>query len=295
MKMTDNPAFSVIIPTHNRPRLLRRCLQSVLAQDLPAQRYEVIVVDDGSRPRTQQTLRLFLKDARVTVLRQSQQGWGAARQLGARQSRAETLVFLDDDCIAPPGWLAAYATAYAQHPEADGVAGGLRPAGRMNVAGRKHYLGHRAYFNRHNAPLDIDVEHAGRAWFTFGGNRSFRREVWWDAQPAHALWYFDDYAIDLTLRAQERFVYYEPAAWVAHTYVLSVTQRIRAAYRYGRSEAEWDPPNLPEAQPLTVGARWARLTEACPTASIWARGWYALTQPLAWIARRLGQRSAGWK
>jgi glycosyltransferase involved in cell wall biosynthesis len=290
--MPDASRFSVVVPTHDRPRLLRRCLSSVLAQEFPADRYEVVVVDDGSRPPARRALAPFLDDGRVTALRQPQRGWGAARRAGARRGRGEILVFLDDDCAPPPGWLAAYERAYAAHPEAGGVAGGLRPGGRMNVAGRKQYLGHRAYFNRLNAPLGTDVDRAGRAWFTFGGNRSFRRDAWWSAQPEEPMWYFDDYAIDLALRERGCLVYYEPAAWVAHHYVLGVGQRVRAAYRYGRSEVSRELPEGAGPAPLPLLERWARLRGECPTATVWELVWYAATQPLAWLARRMGQRAA---
>ncbi len=163
----------------------------------------------------------------------------------------------------------------------------------MNVAGRKQYLGHRAYFQQLNAPLDGDAERAGRAGFTFGGNRSFRREVGWGAQPETPGWYFDNYAIDLTLRQQGRFIYYEPAAWVTHHYVLSVGQRLRAAYRYGRSEVGGEKPALlPVQEAHALRDRWARLRGECPTATTGALIWYTLTQPLAWAARRLGRGTA---
>jgi len=119
--------FSVIIPTYNRPRLLAACVESVLAQDFPANCYEVIVVDDGSRRRTVRVLPSYLDGDRVRYLRRRRQGWGAARLVGARNSRGEILAFIDDDCVAPPGWLACYARVYAAHPDADGVGGGLRP------------------------------------------------------------------------------------------------------------------------------------------------------------------------
>jgi hypothetical protein len=212
--------------------------------------------------------------------------------LGAQESRGAVLIFLDDDCVAPPGWLATYARTYAHHRGVGGVAGGLRCGARTNVAGRKQYLGHRAYFNRLNAPLGSDVDRPGRAWFTFGGNRSFRRELWWSVQPEEPLWYFDDYAIDLTLRELDAVIYYEPAAWVTHHYVLSVAQRVRSAFRYGRSEVGREVPTVGNAESLPLRERWARLRLESPASSVWARSGYALTQPLVWAARYLGQRHA---
>jgi glycosyltransferase involved in cell wall biosynthesis len=240
--------FSVIIPTYNRPRLLTACVESVLAQSFPAERYEVIVVDDGSRRQTARVLASYLNGGRVRYLRQRRRGWGAARLLGAQDSQGEILVFIDDDCTAPPGWLACYAQ-----------------------------VGTRA-------------DQAGRAWFTFGGNRTFRREMWLAAQArAPASWYYDDYLIDLNLREMGVCVYYEPAAWVTHHYVLGVAQRVRAAYRYGRSEVQVGlPDDVADGAAVAPLGRWRRLKAEAPEASLLDRAWYAMTQPLVWFARRVG-------
>jgi glycosyltransferase involved in cell wall biosynthesis len=95
---------SVIIPTYNRKEWLRETLNSLARQTYPNDRFEVIVVDDGSTDRTQEitaqalpfTLRYFW---------QSNQGDAAARNLGARQSQADMLVFLDDDILVEPDFL----------------------------------------------------------------------------------------------------------------------------------------------------------------------------------------------
>ncbi|NDJ78601.1 MAG: glycosyltransferase family 2 protein [Chloroflexi bacterium] len=298
--MNRSPQFSVIITTHTRPRLVVQCIESVLAQTLPPVHYEIIVVDDGSRPRTACVLARY-RD-RVCVFRQDQQGWGVARQTGVQHSRGRIVVFLDDDCVAPPDWLARYAHVYAQFPDAGGVGGGLRPSARLNVAGRKQYAGHLAYFNRMNAPLGAQADTFGRVWFTFGGNRSFRREVWLAAQATasawYSAWYYDDTLIDLALREQDAVIFYDPAIWVTHHYVLSVAQRLRAAYRFGRSERFTAPVQArlgaTSAEPHTARRSgpetwWPSLRRDADDATVSGLAWYALTQPGCWLARQLGR------
>lgn len=294
--------FSVIITTHNRLRLLVRCVESVLAQTYPANQVEIIVVDDGSRAQTARTAAAYCTDRPVDYTWQPQRGWGAARLGGVNRSQGEILAFLDDDCAAPPEWLAHYARAYTRWPQAGGIGGGLRPGPHLNVAGHKQYHGHLAYFNRLNAPLNTTVERAGRAWFTFGGNRTFRRDVWLSAQTHEQndawSWYFDDTRLDLILRQQDVTVYYDPAAWVYHHYHLSVEQRLRAAYRYGRSErfclALADLVTTDQLGNTTLSWRekWRRLSTDYSAHSWLARGWYAFTQPLVWLARTWGQLAA---
>ncbi len=285
-------AFSVIIPTHDRPRLIVACVESVLTQTVPP--LEIIVIDDGSRSATRRSLAPYVENARIRYFWQRQQGWGVARFAGVAHSQGAILAFLDDDCIAPPEWLARYAQAYAKHPDAGGIGGGLRPGARMNLAGRKQYDGHLAYFERLNAPLGVTVDQPGRVWFTFGGNRTFRRDEWLKAQPDGWSWYHDDTLIDLRLREQGVVIYYIPDAWVTHHYVLSVAQRVRTAYRYGRSERAAhivSIPALPAETALTWRAKWQRLSKAYHDAPLWERLEYASTQPLAWIARWAGQHT----
>jgi GT2 family glycosyltransferase len=97
--------FSIVIPTCDRPAQLQECLLRVMAQE--ASSYEVIVSDD-SRAATQQ----YAADGLRRV--QGPQGGPAAnRNCGARHATGEWLVFLDDDCLPAPGWLAAYEAAAA--------------------------------------------------------------------------------------------------------------------------------------------------------------------------------------
>lgn len=96
--------ISVIIPTYNRRDLLRETLNSLAQQTYPNDCFEVIVVDDGSTDGTEKiaaeafpfTLRYFW---------QSNQGDAAARNLGAQQSQADILVFLDDDILVEADYL----------------------------------------------------------------------------------------------------------------------------------------------------------------------------------------------
>ncbi len=104
------PLVSVIIPTYNRESHLRRTLEALAAQSLPAEQFEVWVVDDGSTETS-----LAIVDRKLPFglhyLRQDRKGPTAARNLGAEQSYGELLVFLDDDISLAPGSLAALAEA----------------------------------------------------------------------------------------------------------------------------------------------------------------------------------------
>jgi GT2 family glycosyltransferase len=100
------PGASIVVPTSDALAFLRLCLESVLAHtDAPP--FEVLVVDNGSRDGTAEYLdAIAARDARVRPLRQERNlGFAAALNTGFAAARAPVLVALNDDTIAPPGWL----------------------------------------------------------------------------------------------------------------------------------------------------------------------------------------------
>lgn len=87
--------ISVIIPAHNRPEQLARALGSVVAQSF--RDFEVLVVDDGSRPALDGVVRAC-HDSRVKYLRHREPlGASAARNTGIRHARSDFIALLDDD------------------------------------------------------------------------------------------------------------------------------------------------------------------------------------------------------
>ena len=108
------PRASIIIPHLNTPDLLARCLASVMAQTLDNGQFEVIVVDNGSTTPLDIVLAQF---AGVNFLAESRPGPGLARNRGIAAATAPTLVFIDADCRAEPGWLQAAVTAVEADPQ----------------------------------------------------------------------------------------------------------------------------------------------------------------------------------
>lgn len=89
------PKVSVIIPTHNRPDLIGKAIQSVLKQTY--QDFEIIVVDDGLEKRAEAEVKK-IKDERIRYIQhEKESGGGAARNTGIKAARGEYIAFLDDD------------------------------------------------------------------------------------------------------------------------------------------------------------------------------------------------------
>lgn len=93
---------SVVIPSHDRPEGLARLLAGLRRQTIGPQRFEVIIVDDGSSV----PVAVDPDGLQVRVLRREPSGGpAAARNCGWRAASAKTVAFIDDDCIPSERWL----------------------------------------------------------------------------------------------------------------------------------------------------------------------------------------------
>jgi glycosyltransferase involved in cell wall biosynthesis len=113
------PRVSVVVATRDRAGSLRRLLDSLQAQTLESGAFEVVAVDDGSTDGTAELLGAEAERSALplTVLRRGAAGGpSAARNDGWRAAQAPLVAFIDDDCVATPGWLADLAAAAAAAP-----------------------------------------------------------------------------------------------------------------------------------------------------------------------------------
>lgn len=93
--MTNMPLVSIILPTHNRARTLRRSINSILAQSFSD--FHLIVIDDASEDETT-TVVESLCDGRISYLRSEDRiGAAAARNVGIGATKSELLAFQDSD------------------------------------------------------------------------------------------------------------------------------------------------------------------------------------------------------
>ena len=91
--------ISIIIPVYNEEKSISECLTSLQGQS--QQGGEVIVIDDGSTDHTVELVKKF----EVTLLKQNHQGPGAARNLGAKKTKGDILVFVDADMTFAPDFV----------------------------------------------------------------------------------------------------------------------------------------------------------------------------------------------
>lgn len=111
----------VAVATRGRPARLGRLLDSLEAQTLGPERFEVVVAVDGPDPETERLLAERFGSPGIalrTVVLPSSGGPARARNAAWRMSQAPLVAFTDDDCEATPAWLEALAGAARSHPGA---------------------------------------------------------------------------------------------------------------------------------------------------------------------------------
>lgn len=97
--MEDNKIkVSIIVPIYNVEQYLRKCVDSLLAQDLPSSEYEIILVDDGSPDNCPQICDEYAAAHKnIRVIHQKNAGLSAARNSGFKIAQGEYICFLDSD------------------------------------------------------------------------------------------------------------------------------------------------------------------------------------------------------
>lgn len=120
----DQVAISVVIPTYNRKDLLKKSLETLMRQTLPPEKFEVIVVDDGSTDSTESLVKGFQERyVNIRYLKQSHGGTIRARNLGMKKGQGLIIALTDDDCLAQSDWLEQINKAFENHPQALGIEG----------------------------------------------------------------------------------------------------------------------------------------------------------------------------
>lgn len=100
--------LSIIVPIHNVEQYLRKCVDSLLAQDIPSSEYEIILVDDGSPDACPQICDDYAAAHENTrVIHRENGGLSVARNSGTEVALGEYIMFVDSDDYLEPNVLGA--------------------------------------------------------------------------------------------------------------------------------------------------------------------------------------------
>jgi len=119
----SRPFITALIDTYNHESFIAEAIESVLAQDFPAEDAEILVVDDGSTDSTPEIMRKF--SSRVRYVRKTNGGQGSAFNRGIAEARGQILAFLDGDDWWAPSKLDAVARAFEAEPAVGLVGHGI--------------------------------------------------------------------------------------------------------------------------------------------------------------------------
>jgi glycosyltransferase involved in cell wall biosynthesis len=120
-RVTPSPTISVLVPVRNQERFISRCLRSLLAQTLPRNQFEVVVIDDNSSDRTSHILELFRED--ITLLRNDGHlGLPASLNRGIRATCAPFVVRVDSDDYVAGDFLRLLHSFLSRNRHVDAVA-----------------------------------------------------------------------------------------------------------------------------------------------------------------------------
>jgi GT2 family glycosyltransferase len=195
------PELSVVVSTYRRPELLPRLVAALEAQTLAPDRFEVLVVDNGSHDATGAVLDDLAAtsplDLRVLTIDENR-GPAPARNLGWRSARAPLVAFTDDDCVPRADWLEQALSSAAATPDLGVLQGAtLRPSGPYPYGPRTVYresLQPSPYFEGSNLLFPRQVlERTGGfdEGFHFGGEDT---AAGWAAIEDGGRWVFDETA-----------------------------------------------------------------------------------------------------
>jgi len=283
----------VIVPVRDGESTIADCLDAVLATDYPADRREILVIDNGSSDGTA----ALIQARPVRYLRDERRGVSNARNRGIAESRGDILAFVDADCLVEPHWLTELVRPF-DDPEVGSVAGDLQHAPPTTPAERQaaRLLGNWQRFAFNSNPA-----------YPITANAAYRRDVLERVGP------FDPHMtraqdVELGLRFQERSgrrLAYAEKATARHrnrtTQLGFFRQQLGWAYGAGLVGAKYeamggDPVNPPRIREITRTARGlgitllARVRGRGPTEWI-ENAWFDLLRQVAWwIGARIGLR-----
>ncbi len=132
MSTLETPFVSVLIVTFNRGKIINACLESLAHQTYPRNRYEVIVVDDGS---TDDTAQIAEKHGVKVIRHKVNRGISVARNTALGEAKGEIVAYIDDDAVADPKWL-----EYLMQPFKDS---GVIASGGQTFAYKTEYIAER--------------------------------------------------------------------------------------------------------------------------------------------------------
>jgi glycosyltransferase involved in cell wall biosynthesis len=239
--------ISAVVCTFRQPKTLPAAIESLLAQSLPPELYEIIVVDNNSRDETVEIVEHYVRTdgPKVEYVLETRQGLSHARNNGVHAAASDIVAFLDDDAVASSEWLASLLEIYDSIPDAWAVGGKVLP---IWDGERPNWIEDTMF--RSLSLVDWGNEKRPLKWpeRIIGTNCSFRKRVFSEiglfatnlGRRGKLLLGNEDTEIQERIHKLRKMVFYTPQAVVYHCVSrkrMSKTYFYRRDYGGGRSDA----------------------------------------------------------
>ena len=103
--MSDLPIITAVICTRDKAHFLDKCIKSLLEQSLDREKYEILVVDNGSTDTTGDIIKCFADEATIRSVYEPLVGLSRARNTGWKNAKGQYVGYIDDDAVAEVRWL----------------------------------------------------------------------------------------------------------------------------------------------------------------------------------------------
>jgi glycosyltransferase involved in cell wall biosynthesis len=243
------PTVSVVICTRNRPDSVRTTIRSILSCRYPAERLEVLVVDNASEAdaAVQLSNGEYNGGATVRVVQEPEPGLSNARNAGLKGAAGEIVVFADDDVEVDRDWLATLVGPFERSPRV-GATSGMTLPGALETPAQRWVEGFGGRVRGFDAQVyDLDNPPSDQPLFPFtvgdlgaGRNMAFRRDVLQEQGgfdpalgPGTLAHDGDDIEALLRVLLSERQVVHDPAAIVWHAHPREYRELEQRVWGYG--------------------------------------------------------------
>lgn len=232
---------SVVVIARNEENDIRKCLESLRAQDYPQECYEVVLVDNGSTDRTQEIAREAMNGfANFRIVENPVPGIAVTRNVGIKKARHDVVAFIDADCEASTTWLTwlerAFSEEFAKDPSLAAIGGpNTAPVDttffrRAVAVATTNYWGNHGSVQAKILDQRMDVDHLPTL------------NVMYDRQKVLEIGMFDEYQgnisedVDLShrLRGKGFKLLFEPRAGITHKWREDIVGWMKNMEVYGK-------------------------------------------------------------
>ena len=118
--VTPKYSVSVVVVCYNESKNIKECIGSIMSQDYPSDKYELLLVDNGSTDGTYDIIKGLSKQyGNIRVVINPIRSISRSRNVGLRESYGDLIAFTDADCVVPANWLKTLVDGFLKYKKND--------------------------------------------------------------------------------------------------------------------------------------------------------------------------------